>query len=62
LDQEVPVTASGLPVGYGEPVGVLILKNKVSCRLKDIWVPLDYELGNEIMEKAKAVNKAIAKG
>jgi len=48
--------------GMEKPVGVLILKNKVSCRLKDIWVPLDYELGNEIMEKAKAVNKAIAKG
>jgi len=48
--------------GMEKPVGVLILKNKVTYRIKDIWVPLDYTLGDQIMEKAKAVNEAIAKG
>ena len=48
-------------LGIEKPVGLLILKNKVTYRIKDIWVPLDYGLANEMLDKATAVNEAIAK-
>jgi len=48
-------------LGIEKPVGLLILKNKTTYRIKDIWVPLDYELANEMLDKASAVNEAIAK-
>jgi len=48
-------------LGIEKPVGLLILKNKTTYRIKDIWVPLDYDLANQMLDKASAVNKAIAK-
>jgi CRISPR/Cas system-associated exonuclease Cas4 (RecB family) len=39
---------------------VLVLVNKVTGELRDIWVPLDYELGEVILQKAEAINKHVA--
>lgn len=42
--------------------GVMLLKNKSTGRLKEIWFDLDYELGESLLQKAEAVNRHIAEG
>jgi len=49
-------------LGIEQPIGVFILKNKVSYDLKDIWIPLDYDLANELLDKATRINEAVAAG
>lgn len=41
---------------------VLLFKNKVSGALKEIWVPLDYELGETLLKRAEAINAHVAAG
>jgi CRISPR/Cas system-associated exonuclease Cas4 (RecB family) len=41
---------------------VIIFKNKVSGELKEIWVPLDYELGESLLRKAEAINAHVEAG
>ncbi len=40
--------------------GCFVFKNKSSGKLKTIWVPLDYEMGEVIIKRCEAVNKHIA--
>lgn len=42
--------------------GVMLFKNKSTGRLKEIWVDLDYELGESLLQKAEAINKYVAEG
>ena len=42
--------------------GVMLLKNKSSGQLKEIWVDLDYDLAEEMVQKAEAVNRHIEEG
>jgi hypothetical protein len=42
--------------------GVLIFKNKVSGALKEVWMDLDYELGEETLKRAEEINKHLADG
>lgn len=42
--------------------GLFIFKNKVTGALKEIWMSLDYGLGEELLQRAEAINKHIAEG
>lgn len=42
--------------------GVFILKNKVNGRLKEIWMDVDYEMGEETLQRAEAINAHVAAG
>lgn len=41
---------------------VIVFKNKVTGALKEIWVPLDYELGETLLKRAEAINKHVEDG
>ena len=42
--------------------GVFIFKNKSTGQIKDIWLDLDYALGEKLLRKAEAINSHIAEG
>lgn len=42
--------------------GVMILKNKSTGKLKEIWIDLDYDLGESLLKKAEAINRHVADG
>jgi len=42
--------------------GVIIFKDKSSGALKEIWLPLDYELGEALLQRAEAINAHVAAG
>jgi len=42
--------------------GVILMKNKASGKLKEIWVELDYDLAEEMIQKAEKVNKHVDDG
>jgi len=46
----------------GKDMGIFIFKNKVTGQIKDIWVPLDYDLGEKLIQKAETVNKHVKDG
>jgi len=46
----------------GKDTGVLLLKNKVTGAIKDIWVPLDYDHGENLIQKAETINRSIQDG
>jgi len=41
---------------------VILFKNKVTGALKEIWVPLDYELGETLLKRAEEINKHVKEG
>lgn len=41
---------------------ILLFKNKVTGQLKEIEVPLDYELGETLLKRAEAINAHVIKG
>lgn len=42
--------------------GVFLLKNKVSGAYKEIWMDLDYQLGEETLQRAESINKHVTDG
>jgi len=42
--------------------GVLLFKDKNSGARKEIWMDVDYELGEETLQRAEAINKHVAEG
>jgi CRISPR/Cas system-associated exonuclease Cas4 (RecB family) len=46
----------------GKEVGLFLLKNKVTGKLKEIWMLLDYDFAESLIKKAEAVNKHVAEG
>lgn len=42
--------------------GLFIFKNKVSGAYKEIWMDLDYDLGEETLKRAEAINQHVAAG
>lgn len=42
--------------------GVFLFKDKVSGQYKEIWLDLDYELGEEALKRAEAINAHVAAG
>jgi CRISPR/Cas system-associated exonuclease Cas4 (RecB family) len=42
--------------------GLFIFKNKVNGQMKEIWMDLDYELGEETLQKIERVNTHVASG
>ncbi len=46
----------------GHERGVFIFKDKNSGQLKEIWMDLDYELGEETLRRAEAINAHLAAG
>lgn len=42
--------------------GVFLFKDKVSGAMKEIWMDLDYQLGEEALKRAEAVNAHVAAG
>ena len=42
--------------------GVFLFKNKVTGAYKEIWMDLDYELGEEALKRAEAINAHLAAG
>lgn len=41
---------------------VILFKNKSTGALKEIWVPLDYDLGEILLKRAEAINAHVAAG
>lgn len=41
---------------------VILFKNKVTGALKEIWVPLDYELGETLLKRAEEINRHVDAG
>jgi len=46
----------------GKDVGLFLFKNKVTGKLKAIWMLLDYDYAEEQIHKAELVNKYVAEG
>ena len=46
----------------GKDRGVFIFMNKSTGQIKDIWLDLDYELGESLIQKADTINKHVAEG
>lgn len=42
--------------------GLLLFKNKVNGQYKEVWMDIDYELGEETLQRAEAINKHLAEG
>ncbi len=42
--------------------GLFMFKNKVNGQMKEIWMDLDYELGEQTLKKAEEINAHIAAG
>ena len=42
--------------------GLFLFKNKVTGQLKEIWMDIDYELGEETLQRAEAINAHVAAG
>jgi len=42
--------------------GVFLFKNKTTGQIKEIWLDLDYELGEKLLKKAESVNRHVADG
>jgi len=42
--------------------GVMLFKNKASGRLKEVWIDLDYDLGEGLIKKAEEINRHVAAG
>ncbi len=42
--------------------GVFLFKDKVSGQMKEIWMDLDYDMGEETLKRAEAVNAHVAAG
>lgn len=42
--------------------GLFIFKDKSSGAMKEIWMPLDFELGETLLKRAEAINKHLADG
>ena len=42
--------------------GLLLFKNKVNGQYKEVWMQLDYGLGEETLKRAEAINKHLAEG
>ena len=42
--------------------GVVLFKEKTSGQLKEVWIPLDYDLGEELLQRAEAINAHVAAG
>ncbi len=47
---------------HGDEMGVLILKDKTAARIKDIWVPLDYDHADTLLNKAREINEHMERG
>jgi len=43
----------------GKDQGIFIFKNKVTGQIKDIWMELDYDLGEELIKKAEIINQHV---
>ena len=46
----------------GKPKSLFILKDKSSGQMKEIWMDLDYDLGEKLIKKLESVNLHIASG
>ena len=46
----------------GKERGVFIFKDKTSGAMKEIWMDVDYDLGEEALKRAEAINKHVADG
>lgn len=46
----------------GKERGVFLFKDKVSGQLKEIWMDLDYDLGEETLQRAKEINTHVSAG
>lgn len=42
--------------------GVFLFKNKTTGEIKEIWLDLDYELGESLLKKAEAINNHLTEG
>lgn len=45
----------------GRELGLMILKNKVTGKLKFLWIWIDYDMVEKLLKKAEAINEAVAK-
>jgi len=46
----------------GNDRGLFLFKNKSTGQLKEIWMDLDYEFAESLVQKAEAINKYVAEG
>lgn len=43
-------------------IGLMLFKDKQTGAIKEVWIPLDWDLGEELLKKAEAVNRHVAEG
>jgi CRISPR/Cas system-associated exonuclease Cas4 (RecB family) len=46
----------------GKEKGVFLFKDKSSGQIKEIWMDLDYQMGEETLKRAEEINKHLAAG
>lgn len=60
--RKYPVQLNLYMLMQGIEKGVFLFKNKVNGAYKEIWMDLDYELGEQTLKKAEAINAHVEAG
>lgn len=60
--RKYPVQLNLYMLMTGKEKGVFLFKEKTSGQYKEIWMDLDYEMGEETLKRAEAINKHVAEG
>lgn len=58
--RKYPVQLNLYMLMTGKEKGVFLFKEKTSGQYKEIWMDLDYEMGEETLKRAEAINRHVA--
>lgn len=58
--RKYPVQLNTYMLMDGIDEGLFFFKNKTSGQLKEVWMTLDYDLGEKTLQKCEAINKFVA--
>ena len=60
--RKYPVQLNLYMLMAGKERGVFLFKDKVSGQMKEVWMDIDYEMGEETLKRAEEINKHVAAG
>lgn len=60
--QTYPAQLTVYELFSNEPIGLFLFKNKDTGRLKELWMPLDFEYGESLLKKAEQINTCVQAG
>jgi len=60
--RKYPVQLNTYMLMDGIDEGLFFFKDKTSGQLKEVWMNLDYDLGEKTLQKCEAINKFVASG